>query len=84
VRRGRWSGGQPKSNAREVRSLLVDQLVDVEQMQGGQHDNNNEEDCRGGGATRSSGGDPHDQPPPENHVQRVSNNARTPEGFWIR
>jgi hypothetical protein len=54
------SGGNPRSNARVWRSLDVDQHVDVELAEMGQHDTNNEEDYRDGSSgevwrRRSSG-----------------------------
>jgi hypothetical protein len=57
--------GHPGSCAMEGRSLLDDQLVDVEHTQGGQHNTTNMRNVATGGAARSSGGDPHDHPPPE-------------------
>jgi hypothetical protein len=39
-------GGNPGGNARVWRSLNIDNHVDVEPSERGQHDTNNEEDCR--------------------------------------
>jgi hypothetical protein len=39
-------GGQPRSTARGVRSLLVDKYVHVKPTRGGQHGTSSEEDCR--------------------------------------
>jgi hypothetical protein len=83
VGRGCWSWRRKSREAtleNGARSTSTNQLTSS-RPKGGQHDTNTEEDCRDGGAARSCGGDPHDQPPPENHVRRVSNNARIPEGF---
>jgi hypothetical protein len=45
----RDGGGKPGNDARVVwRSLDVDQHIDVEPAEKGQHDNNNEEDCGDG------------------------------------
>jgi hypothetical protein len=61
-------GGKSGSNARVRRSLDVDQHVDVDPAERGQHDSNSEEDCR---VWRSGEILRRGQPPPENPVRRV-------------
>jgi hypothetical protein len=65
-------GGKPASSARVWRSLDVDEHVDVEPAERGQHDTRSEEDCSDGRSGEVwPRGAPQYQPPRENPVRRV-------------